>query len=218
MIQWNFFFDVLKFSYGRMVLFNVSSYLVFFGIMWKDICYALWHFMLKFDRWVIALIVKIFNKNGGNSFADANLSPTYKYMIKTIESTVYLMGVPRMLVRQWEPLCDFTHLEVDQSMLDDEEDMLQVSNFMQGKQSPPEIGKRTSMAEALGASMGGKLVKAPDPTGLGLRLTFANVSVCIHNLPAELKQDMQDLSNVKMSGSGRVMLFLHDTEGLAWKL
>ncbi len=26
------------------------------------------------------------------------------------------------------------------------------------------------------------------------------------------------ISNVKMSGSGRVMLFLHDTEGLAWKV
>ncbi len=27
-----------------------------------------------------------------------------------------------------------------------------------------------------------------------------------------------NLSNVKMSGYGRFMLFLHDTEGLAWKL
>eukprot|EP00392_Amoebophrya_sp_AT5.2_P001836 g1841.t1 len=212
MITWNFAFDVIKFTYGRGVLFKVSTYFVFYMILWKDICYALWHFALKFHKWVIVFVVKIFNKNGSTM---DKLSPKMMLLMRTIELTVYLMGVPKMLVRQWEPLCDFTQLEVDPSLMDDDDEDNEAlfanmgssgglsfglgrgprgaarKNFSKREAG---VGERTSLAaKFITSSMGGKLVKEPDPTGLGLRLTFANVSIRVHNLPAELKQDMQSL-------------------------
>lgn len=64
MLSTNFFFDVIRFVYGRGVLFALSSPIVFFAILIKDLVYHLWHFGAKYCE-VLDWILRVVEVLGG---------------------------------------------------------------------------------------------------------------------------------------------------------
>ena len=50
MLVTNFFLDLVRFVYGRGVLFKLSSPVVFFFLIMKDLCYQFWHFGFKYTE------------------------------------------------------------------------------------------------------------------------------------------------------------------------
>jgi len=51
-------FDFNRYLYGRGILFNLSSYLLFYIMLVKDVMYQYWHFGVKYVESMTVFFIK----------------------------------------------------------------------------------------------------------------------------------------------------------------
>eukprot|EP00397_Hematodinium_sp_SG-2012_P019929 GEMP01020508.1.p1 GENE.GEMP01020508.1~~GEMP01020508.1.p1 ORF type:complete len:705 (+),score=56.41 GEMP01020508.1:90-2204(+) len=106
MIMANFWLDTTRFIYGRGILFKLSSEWLFFLVVFKDICYQVWHFVFKFVDWVLVFTLKVFHCEGLG-----NVSRWWQVLAQTIEFIVRLGGIPKALCASWDLPVDYAALK-----------------------------------------------------------------------------------------------------------
>jgi len=98
----NFIMDCVRFTYGRGVLFALSSQVVFVLMVFKDNTYNFWHFAIKYTQSYIVLTLKIFFPGGGHGMNGA-----WNLCAKFIEYFVRCMGIPKRWAICWIEEVDF---------------------------------------------------------------------------------------------------------------
>jgi hypothetical protein len=72
------------------VLFKLSSFTIFFLVLFKDVCYQMWHFGLKYMEWVLVFTIKVFHPDGLGE-----VHPGWLMFSRIIEFIVYFGGIPK---------------------------------------------------------------------------------------------------------------------------
>lgn len=98
----NFFLDLIRFVYGRGILFKVSSLLVFFLLVLKDTAYQIWHFGFKYVESYFIFVLKVYTVDGRASF-----SPFWQKVAVGVETFVRMMGIPKSLAVCFEEEVDY---------------------------------------------------------------------------------------------------------------
>ena len=118
MILMNLLFDVVRYVYGRGVLFKLSSLSVFFLILGKDFFYQMWHFGFKYSDWILAFQIKIFHP--GNLLSNSKIPKLYKWTARIVSGYANAAEPFKWITRIWEPVCDYTKITIPE--IEDEEE------------------------------------------------------------------------------------------------
>lgn len=100
-LQINFSLDLIRFVYGRGVLFRLSNFGIFFFFLFKDFCYQWWHFGFKYSEDYIVFVLKAFHPS------PQGLPPTWVTIAKYTEKWVKCMGIARKLAVHWRTTIDY---------------------------------------------------------------------------------------------------------------
>ncbi len=107
MCMLNIMIDCVRYCYGRIILFNISSLYIFYMIMWKDLCYQIWNFGFKYLEWIQVFTIKIFHP-------EANIGNVRGFWIRlaqVVEYSWFILSPFKKFSVCWEIVCDYTELE-----------------------------------------------------------------------------------------------------------
>ncbi|CAD7972941.1 unnamed protein product [Amoebophrya sp. A25] len=117
----NFLLDLIRFVYGRGVLFNLSRVEVFALLIVKDILYQFWHFAFKYSELYMIFVLKLSDPNAVEGLPHiyqviARYFHLYNAAARFTEDFVRFLGIPKSLAVCWEETVDYNdHLGVGEA-------------------------------------------------------------------------------------------------------
>lgn len=163
----NFALDLVRFIYGRGVMFKLSNFYIFFLFLTKDLCYQWWHFGFKYSEDYIVFVLKVFHPTG-----PSGLPPLWVTIARGVESWVKCMGIAKNLAVCWWDEIDYNdHLPIGQKRgptTNISISLTFVNMNIKIKNLPPNIGKILKKAQAGGggaAADGEGQVESNGPAG-----------------------------------------------------
>ena len=104
MLLCNFMLDLIRFVFGRGVLFRLSSPWVFFFLIFKDLSYQFWHFGFKYCEEYVVFVIKVFHPQGRD-----NMGKLWRKIARFVEHFVKAAGIPRSIASNWNDVIDYNH-------------------------------------------------------------------------------------------------------------
>eukprot|EP00397_Hematodinium_sp_SG-2012_P017809 GEMP01018222.1.p1 GENE.GEMP01018222.1~~GEMP01018222.1.p1 ORF type:complete len:734 (+),score=73.36 GEMP01018222.1:97-2298(+) len=170
----NYLIDLLRFIYGRGVLFKLSHPGVFIILVLKDNAYNLWHFAFKYSPSYIVFMLKVFYPGGGRGIRGA-----WRYMAKIIEIFVRAMGIPKKLAVNWVDEVDFRESDPTKCTFDRLGSIVAHSE----PETPVSIAIRFANVQvninnvpvSLGKTLAGQMRESDEKHPIGLHMPSTNV-------------------------------------------